>query len=244
MCKGLPGLLRWCDRMDQVMKVSGCRLKCDDALRRQIRERLKAFTHRNHNESQLRQAAVAITVVGVDESSYGDEISLYRVDEADAAVILTRRSPFLKHHAGQWALPGGRLEKGEAPEDTALRELHEEVGLSLARDRILGRLDDFTTRSGFVMTPIVFWGGPEVNLIPDPREVRSVHRIPIKELLRPDAPILEDQPAHPHPILYMPVGNNWIASPTAALLYQFREVAILGKSTRVDHYDQPRFAWR
>lgn len=226
------------------MTASKCRLTCDDRLRRHVQERLETFPYRDHNGDRLRQAAVAITVVGVDQSSYGEEISACRVDEADAALILTRRSPLLKHHAGQWALPGGRLDEGETPEDTALRELREEVGLSLTRDRMLGRLDDFTTRSGFIMTPIVFWGGPEVDLIPDPREVRSVHRIPIREFLRPDAPILEDQPAHPHPILYMPVGNSWIASPTAALLYQFREVAILGNPTRVAHFDQPRFAWR
>ncbi|MCJ8499843.1 NUDIX hydrolase [Desulfatitalea alkaliphila] len=224
--------------------TSGCRLKCDDRLRRQIQCRLQAFAHRNHDQHRLRQAAVAITVVGVDQSSYEAEISACRVHATDAAIILTRRSALLKHHAGQWALPGGRSEPDETPEETALRELQEEVGLSLTRDRILGRLDDFTTRSGFIMTPIVFWGGPEVDLQPDPGEVRSIHRIPIREFLRPDAPILEEQPAHPHPILYMPVGNSWIASPTAALLYQFREVAILGNPTRVAHFDQPRFAWR
>jgi 8-oxo-dGTP pyrophosphatase MutT (NUDIX family) len=229
--------------MDHAMASAGG-LKCAERLRRHIRERLAVFTHRTHNGDRLRQAAVAITVVGVDKGSHAEEICSCKVDEADAALILTRRSPLLKHHAGQWALPGGRLEEGEAPEQTALRELREEVGLSLTMDRLLGRLDDFTTRSGFVMTPIVFWGGPEVDLKPDPREVRSVHRIPIREFLRPDAPILEKQSSHPHPILYMPVGNSWIASPTAALLYQFREVAILGNPTRVAHYDQPRFAWR
>ena len=46
------------------------------------------------------------------------------------------------------------------------------------------------------------------------------------------------------PILRMPVGDNWIAAPTAAILYQFREVCILGRDTRVAHFDQPAFAWR
>jgi 8-oxo-dGTP pyrophosphatase MutT (NUDIX family) len=150
----------------------------------------------------------------------------------------------LKHHAGQWAIPGGHLEAGETPEQAALRELDEEVALPLPRDRILGRLDDFVTRSGFVMTPIVIWGGATVSLEPNPEEVRSVHRIPIREFLRPDAPMLEEVSHSPHPILYMPVGCSWIASPTAALLYQFREVAILGNQTRVAHFEQPMFAWR
>lgn len=223
------------DREDQ--------LRCDDRLRRRIEGNLEAFDHKVHEGRRLRQAAVAITVVGVDGGSRDEEISSCRVDDHDAALILTRRSARLKHHAGQWALPGGRLEDGESPEETALRELAEEVDLALAEDRILGRLDDFTTRSGFIMTPIVVWGGNVVDLTPNPGEVRSVHRIAIREFLRPDAPILEETHQSPHPILYMPVGHGWIASPTAALLYQFREVAILGKATRVAHFDQPRFAW-
>jgi hypothetical protein len=83
-----------------------------------------------------------------------------------------------------------------------------------------------------------------MQLRPDPAEVSSVHRIPIAELLRPDAPILDDIPESPNPLLLMPVGESWIAAPTAALLYQFREVAILGRSTRVGHFEQPRFAWK
>jgi 8-oxo-dGTP pyrophosphatase MutT (NUDIX family) len=221
-----------------------CELRCDNRLRRHIEGRLQAFSYVDHDARQLRRAAVAITVVGVDRTSHKNDMSTGRIVDGDAALILTRRSPLLKHHAGQWALPGGRLEQGETPEDTALRELKEEVDLCLTQDHILGRLDDFTTRSGFIMTPIVIWGGMEVDLKPNPQEVRSVHRIPIRELLRPDAPILEDNPQNAHPILYMPVGNSWIASPTAALLYQFREVAILGNQTRVAHYDQPPFAWR
>ncbi len=192
----------------------------------------------------MRRAAVAITVVGVDDSSYRNEVCSGSIQDLDAAIILTRRAAHLKHHAGQWALPGGRREHGETPEDTALRELTEEVHLTLTKERILGRLDDFTTRSGFTMTPIVIWGGPEVKLKPNPAEVHSIHRIAIQEFLRPDAPILEQTPHNEHPILYMPVGPSWIASPTAALLYQFREVAILGKATRVAHFEQPLFAWR
>lgn len=219
-------------------------MRFDNRLRRHIESNLQTFDPTIYAGQRLRQAAVAITVVEVDQDSRGDDISSGPVDDRDAALILTRRSARLKHHAGQWALPGGRLEQGETPEDTALRELEEEVDLALGKDQILGRLDDFATRSGFIMTPIVVWGGAAVNLSPNPQEVHSVHRIPIKEFLRPDAPILEETHQSPHPILYMPVGRGWIASPTAALLYQFREVAILGRATRVAHFDQPLFAWR
>ena len=136
------------------------------------------------------------------------------------------------------------MEDGEQPEDTALRELSEEVGLPLASDRVMGCLDDFSTRSGFTITPVVIWGGAGVDLTPNPGEVASVHRIPIAELMRADAPILEEIPESRQPVLLMPVGNSWIAAPTAAMLYQFREVAIMGQATRVAHFEQPYFAWQ
>jgi 8-oxo-dGTP pyrophosphatase MutT (NUDIX family) len=160
------------------------------------------------------------------------------------ALILTFRTSRLHRHAGQWALPGGRIDPGESPEDTALRELEEEVGLILDRKAVLGRLDDFATRSGYVITPVVIWGGDVRELYPNPQEVESIHRIPIAELLRPDAPIINSSGNPDRPLLMMPLGNSWIAAPTAALLYQFREVAILGGSTRVAHFEQPAFAWR
>jgi hypothetical protein len=62
--------------------------------------------------------------------------------------------------------------------------------------------------------------------------------------LREDAPILEGLAGCEHPVLKMPLGNDWVAAPTAAIAYQFREVAMLGKATRVAHFEQPRFAWR
>ncbi len=187
---------------------------------------------------------MALTVVDV-----ADERGVYgiRIDEFprdDGALILTRRSLKLKNHAGQWALPGGSVDAGEDPEDTALRELAEEVGLELPRENVIGRLDDFATRSQFVVTPVVVWAGPGVDLTPNPAEAESIHRIPVGEFLREDAPLLEDTVDGEHPILCMPVGESFIAAPTAAFLYQFREVAILGNDTRVVHYDQPFFAWR
>ena len=135
------------------------------------------------------------------------------------------------------------MDEGETPESTALRELQEEVGVDLGPERIIGRLDDYTTRSGFVITPVVIWGGRDLDLARNPAEVRSIHRIPITEFMREDAPLLETIPESENPVLMMPVGYSWIASPTGAMIYQFREVAILGKDTRVAHYEQPYFAW-
>ncbi len=219
-------------------------LTCDDRLLKHIRTNLKKFEVITSGRKNLKRAAVAITIVDVDQSSRDRDVCSCDVKDNDAALILTRRSSRLRNHAGQWALPGGSLDSGETPEDAALRELSEEVGLSLGKERIIGRLDDFATRSGFIMTPIVVWGGHGLELKPNPVEVGSIHRIPIREFMRLDAPLLDRIPESENPVLFMPVGRDAIAAPTAALLYQFREVAILGKETRVAHYEQPYFAWK
>ena len=136
------------------------------------------------------------------------------------------------------------MDQGESAEQTALRELSEEVGLQLTPAHVLGRLDDFATRSGFVMTPVVVWAGAARKLTANPAEVASIHRIPVTEFLRADAPILDTVPDTEHPVLKMPVGEHWIAAPTAAILYQFRELCVLGRQTRVAHFEQPAFAWK
>ncbi len=225
-------------------KSTSYHLLCDQRLRQNIRSNLKHFAVQPHDRTIAKQAAVAITIVNAGHGAGIYNLPAFETPQEDAALILTRRSSRMTNHAGQWALPGGHMERGEKPEETALRELHEEVGLELPHTSVLGRLDDFTTRSGFVITPVVVWGGNGVKLSPDPAEVQSIHRIPIAEFLRKDAPMLEDTPQGNHPILRMPVGDNWIAAPTAALIYQFREVAVCGKATRVAHFEQPVFAWK
>lgn len=213
-------------------------------LKQLIRERLAAFPVQIADVDDAHHAAVAITVT---DTGFGADLPGLPVHESwndSPALILTRRSAQLRKHAGQWAFPGGRLDPGETVIETALREMHEEVNVALDPDRVLGRLDDFVTRSGFVMSPIVVWGGAELQTEPNPDEVASVHRIPLQEFLREDAPVLSDMAGSEHPVLRMPVGTDWIAAPTAALIYQFREVCLLGRETRVAHYEQPSFAWR
>ena len=220
-------------------------MECNEALRQSITANLENFAfHSGNIEAGKRAAAVAITIVHVAHQPDVYDIPFEAGSEEDAAVLITRRSLSLKKHAGQWALPGGRIEAGETPEETALREMAEEVGLELGRERIIGRLDDYTTRSGFTIKPVVVWGGRVNKLQPNPAEVQSIHRIPLAELLRDDAPILKQIPESEYPVLLMPVGTSCIAAPTAAMLYQFREVCLLGKQTRVAHFDQPYFAWK
>ncbi len=219
-------------------------MRCDEALRERIAANLSAFEFVSTATPDARSAAVAIAVA--DESFGADLAGLPRHEtwRDGAALILTRRSPKLRNHPGQWALPGGMRDPGETPEVAALREMREEVDLALPAADILGRLDDFKTRSGFVITPVVVWAGAKRHLAFDPLEVASIHRIPLSEFMREDAPILDAMAESEHPVLRMPVGDTWIAAPTAAMIYQFREVCILGRDTRVAHFEQPRFAWR
>lgn len=216
---------------------------CNQTLKHHILSNLERFDRQSHPKQQHKQAAVAVTIVNIADDPGVNGLDAQAYGKDNAALILTRRGDRLKNHAGQWALPGGRMDAGEQPEDTALRELAEEVGLDLPHDRIMGRLDDFTTRSGFTIKPVVVWGASDVTLTPNTGEVASVHRIPVAELMRGDAPILQETSQSEHPILLMPVGHSWIAAPTAAILYQFREVAIAGNATRVAHFEQPFFAW-
>lgn len=216
----------------------------DSRLLALIRSRLQAFEAVGQEAvAGSHRAAVAVVVA---DAGFGPDLPGLPQNEtwcADAALLLTCRAAGLRKHAGQWALPGGRIDAGESAEQAALRELHEELGLLLDAASVLGRLDDYATRSGFVITPVVMWAGGTRELLPNADEVHSVHRIPAAELLRDDAPILDRIAQSPHPVLRMPVGNAWIAAPTAAVLYQFRELCLLGRPTRVAHFEQPAFAW-
>jgi len=219
-------------------------LRADATLRERIAARLAAFELRRADAGTHRSAAVAVAVV--EEGDGARVEGLARPDgwSLDAALILTRRSERLRDHPGQWALPGGRVDAGESAEETALRELAEEVGLVLGADAVLGRLDDYVTRSGFAITPVVVWAGAAHGLVANPAEVESIHRIAVREFLRADAPLLDPIADSEHPVLRMPVGASWIAAPTAAVIYQFRELCLLGRPTRVGHFEQPLFARR
>jgi 8-oxo-dGTP pyrophosphatase MutT (NUDIX family) len=219
------------------------RLECDERLRAAIRAQLADFPH-ERAAGEGRAAAVAVAIADEGHGANLSGLPNHDLWQSRAALLLTRRSSKLRNHAGQWAFPGGRVDVGESAEETALREMREEIGLALTADAVIGRLDDFVTRSGFVITPIVIWAGPQPRLEPNEHEVASIHRIPIAELLREDAPLLDPGPDAGRPVLRMPIGSDWIAAPTAAILYQFREVCVLGRRTRVGHFDQPAFAWR
>ncbi len=162
-----------------------------------------------------------------------------------AAFLLCRRAATLNGHGGQWALPGGRMDPGETAEETARRELDEELGLTLGDDAVLGRLDDYTTRSGYVITPVVLWADGDVELTPNPDEVAYAYRIGLHELQRDDSPRFVRIPESDRPVVQVPLGKDLIHAPTGAVLVQFRWVALDGRAgERVHDFEQPVFAWK
>ena len=200
-----------------------------ESLRSRVRSHLQRFERHALGTEGLRPAGVAITLIADDDGA--------------ACFVITRRARSLREHSGQWALPGGRSDEGEDAASAALRELREEVGLELEPDNVLGLLDDYPTRSGFIITPVVVWADRGTPT-PNPEEVESVHLVRLSELERADVPQLRSIPESDRPVISVPLLGTAIHAPTAALLYQLREVALWGRPTRVAHFDQPVFAWK
>jgi len=205
-------------------------VRFDEVFLAQARANLEGFERRAVPVDGRKAAAVAIVLVPDDEGR--------------ACFLLTKRAPALRAHTGQWALPGGKVDAGESHTLAALRELDEELGLRLEQGSLLGTLDDYGTRSGFVITPVVFWSDHVGLLRPNPSEVARVYRVPFADLDGPDVPRLVSIPESDRPVIQVPILGALIHAPTAAVIYQVREVVAHGRATRVDHFEQPVWAWR
>jgi 8-oxo-dGTP pyrophosphatase MutT (NUDIX family) len=204
----------------------------NDATRQNIAERCAAFARLElRARIGLKRAAVAVALVDAEDSFGG------------TALLLTLRASGLRAHSSQWALPGGRCDAGEAPVMAALRELHEELGLELGPDDVLGQLDDYPTRSGYLITPVVAWAAGSASLSPNPAEVRSVHRIALTDIEQPAVFDFVTIPQSERRVIRFRHAGQYIHAPTAALIYQFREV-LAGRDTRVAELEQPVFAWK
>lgn len=193
------------------------------ALRCAAFQRNEAYAH-----ADLKHAAVAIALVD---------------DAAGISFLLTRRTQTLRGHGGQWALPGGRCDPGETSVQAGLRELHEELGLHLCAETVLGELDDYPTRSGYLITPIIVWAGSGTSIVPNADEVASVHRIALSAITREDAFDFVSIPESHRRVVRLRYEGDYIHAPTAAMIYQFREV-LAGRATRVADLEQPVFAWK
>ncbi|MEB4209334.1 CoA pyrophosphatase [Mycobacterium sp. 94-17] len=234
----------------------------DQPLRERVEKNLGGHHRRAVTDPTKRHAAVAVVLVdsevgedrvdpvSVDEWNAGRPMPAAHLDgrmvdvSGGAAFLLCRRASRLTSHAAQWALPGGRLDPGEAPVDAALRELREEVGVELSDSAVLGLLDDYPTRSGYVITPVVLWGGGRLELRPAPDEVVAVYRVGLHQLQRDDSPRFITIPQSPRPVVQIPLGNDLIHAPTGAVLLQLRWLGLEGRADPVDELEQPVFAWK
>ena len=201
--------------------------------RKLLTERITQFQRREINDPSLKLAAVAI-VVNSDNPL------------GEFCFLLTRRATKLNRHSGQFALPGGRVDAGESRIQAARRELAEELNIRLDSKDVIGLLDDYATRSGYCITPVVLWCDSISELKPNPSEVAQAYSVAIKDLGAEGNPILTRIEQSSKPVLSVQLAtiDQQVFAPTAALLYQFHEVALCGRSTRIDDYDQPLFAWR
>jgi 8-oxo-dGTP pyrophosphatase MutT (NUDIX family) len=195
-------------------------------LRQRIAANLQPHRPVTLEASEARQAAVGVVLIADDVGR--------------ACFVLTRRSTALRRHSGQWALPGGRVDPGETAVDAARREVHEEVGLELPPAAVLGQLDDFVSRSRHLIAPFVLWADGEFqDLAVNPHEVAAAYRVPLEQLDEPGNPVRE-------PLLHfnLPLIGTSVYAPTAAILLQFRELALHGRHVSVKDEEQPYFAWR
>jgi 8-oxo-dGTP pyrophosphatase MutT (NUDIX family) len=234
----------------------------DDALRARVVANLARHERRVLELGEHRHAAVAIVLV--DSAEGEDRVDPHQPTDAEmdvipggaggldgrmvgvsggAAFLLCRRAAGLNRHASQWALPGGRVDDGETAVDAARRELDEELGVTLGSDTVLGLLDDYATRSGYVITPVVLWGGGPLEMAPAPDEVLAAYRVGLHELLRDDSPRFVTIPESDRPVVQVPLGNDLIHAPTGAVLLQFRWLGLEGRGDAVAGFEQPVFAW-
>jgi len=215
-------------------QVQGAKLSFlfNDEFKALVGSRCLSFERQETSASEpLKRAAVAVTIVAADDGSNR------------AAFILTERPSSMRNHAGQYALPGGRCDAGETVPQAALREIEEEIGLSIPESEVLGTLDDYVSRSGYLITPIVVWAPRSETLTLNPDEVSYAHRVLIDGFVTEESVSFVSIKESPRPVIRIRLMGSYLHAPTAAILYQFGEL-LNGRVSRVSEFEQPVFAWR
>lgn len=160
----------------------------------------------------LRQAAVLVPIV---------------LNAAGPSLLLTRRTAHLKHHSGQIAFPGGGAEPGDGtPEETALREAEEEVGLDRSRTEIFGRLDTYVTRTGFDVTPVIGLLRPPLALTLQESEVEIAFEVPLGFFLDPASRKIDSRlyAGATRYFYAFPYNNYYIWGATAGMINNLVEI--------------------
>lgn len=221
-------------------------MRMDAALRSRLATNLAAFDVREADPGGLRRAAVCAVITRRGQGPAPEDFHLGErgVAAEAASVLVLRRSRRGRSHRGQLGLPGGRVDAGESDLDAAMREMAEEVGIGAADVTILGRLDDYVTRSGYHIRPFVVWAEVASPHIASPGEIAHIHHVPLAELTRADSPRWLHIPQSDRPVLQLPAGDTCIHAPTAAMLLQLVEVGLRGRATRTADVEEPVFAWR
>lgn len=207
-----------------------CALPTDESrLRDAVRTRLSDWEPRTVEVlDDARRAAVAITLYA------------HRGQQHVLMIKRVRRGT----NPGHWALPGGRLDAGEDAVAAATRELEEETGLHARDEDVLGCLDDFATLTGYTITPVVVALAGHRRPRRSPAEVASLHPIPLSRLADPDLARWRTTP-HGPPLLQLPLRHDMVVhAPTGAILWQFAEVCLRGRPTRVHDLAQPSWTGR
>jgi 8-oxo-dGTP pyrophosphatase MutT (NUDIX family) len=215
-------------------------IRFDNSLRSRLARNIGAHVRHEEPLDGRRHAAVAVVIV--DSDPHRDASGTIGA-AGGAALLLCQRALHMTRHAGQWALPGGTVEPGETSLEAGLRELDEELGIRLEPQSVVGWLDDYSTRSGYVITPAVLWGPANPALRPADKEVLAVYRLGLQTLSDAEPRFLAI-PQSDRPVLQLPLGDHLIHAPTGAVLFQLRQVGLLGVTgERLDRFEEPVFAW-